>query len=1073
MRVFSLARLASRMAALIRQAELNWPLVCRGLSFAPLLLASTLSWSAPITRPVRILMLYFGGRDSLALDRFQAGIRSEMERALDAPITIYTESFDEEGLGRNPLYAIAMEQYLRDKYADGQIDIVVPVGEYPLQFLQTRQKALFPNAKLLYLSIGIPPQQPVLNSTGMVLPLNIGPTVEVALAQNPGARQVLLIVGATPVDRSLAQLALVSAERHLREKRRQVDLQVLAPGTITENLKAVAALPPDMISVFVSYFGDSTGETFVPARILPNFSAATNRPIYGWPSIFLGRGIVGGNLLDMEANGEAFGNLIVRVIRGEAPGAIPLTIGNLSKDEFDGKQMKRWGIPTDKVPPGSNVINREYSVWELYRWEILGLIGLVLLEAVLIASLFRLTINQKRQARNLAYRRRAQALIANCAAAFINLPAEFVGSEIEILFQDVLEFFELDRIKLFEFSAGTGKLRLLCARGATASAPLTIIDLQKLNWAAKQLTQGTVVLVSDLDDLPPEASEVVDYLGAQGVRSFAAFPLIRGESPFGAMSFSTVRTRQVWEPDLVGALRTIADIFGSALERKSAEESASVSRDRLTGIVESAMDAIIAIDEQQRIVVFNATAEKMFGCSADEALGHPVERFIPQRFRAHHREHVVRFGEDGDTNRSMGALRPIAALRLNGQEFPIEASISQVNVGGANLFTVIIRDVTERHQAEKKLRESNELNQSILQSLKEHLVVLDSSGVIVAATARGPEFVAINGINTEDLRVGDDYLAMCKALAQTGDQNVAVALEGIQAVYDARTQFFELEYAYESGSDGRWFLMTVTPLRKTGHGVLISHEDITQRKRNAQAIRELSGRLINAQEQERSRIARELHDDINQQVAMLAIELQQLKSSISDHSPESNEKIDAIWRKTYALSLDIQRVSHQLHSSKLDHLGIVAALRGLCNEVSEQSRIEIDFRSLQVPMVMDSDVSLSIFRVAQESLHNITKHAKARKVQVELLGTSNSVVLRVWDDGIGFDPDAPEHRAGLGMISMRERVRSVGGTINFSSTASLGTRVETTIPLVYESVGTADDPLDPLRSSRAAKVLNL
>ncbi len=590
----------------------NWPKSSRGLVIAFLLLAAASSWGAPITRPVRVLMLYFGGRDSLALDRFQVGIRTELEQDLDAPVTIYTESFDEEGLGRSPLYGAAMEQFLRKKYSEREIDIVVPIGEYPLEFIQARRKTLFSNAKLLYLSIGMPPRESVPNATGMVMPIDIGQTIEIALTQNPGTRHLLVIAGATAVDHGLAQLALGSAQ-NLLEKHKEVVLQTLAPGSLAENLKAVATLPPDTVSVFVSYFGDSTGETFVGARILPNFSAASNRPMYGWPSIYLGRGIVGGNLLDMEGNGGAFGKLIARVVRGEDPRIIPLMNGDLSKNEFDGKQMKRWGIPLHTVPPGSNVINREFTVWELYKWQILGLIGLVLLEAILILSLFRLTINQKRQTSNLAYRRKVQALIANCAAAFINLPGELVDNEIEISFQEVLGFFGLDRINLFEFNPGVGKLRLLCTRGTVSSPPpAEDIDEDQMPWFTGQLRQGEPVLISSLADMPPEAMALKDYLKGNGILSFAAFPLMRGKVPYASISFSTVRNSLTWEADLVAALSTIADIFGSALERKTAEEAAGISRDRLTGIVESAMDAIIAIDSDQRIMVFNATAEKMF-----------------------------------------------------------------------------------------------------------------------------------------------------------------------------------------------------------------------------------------------------------------------------------------------------------------------------------------------------------------------------------------------------------------------------------------------------------------------------
>jgi signal transduction histidine kinase len=239
--------------------------------------------------------------------------------------------------------------------------------------------------------------------------------------------------------------------------------------------------------------------------------------------------------------------------------------------------------------------------------------------------------------------------------------------------------------------------------------------------------------------------------------------------------------------------------------------------------------------------------------------------------------------------------------------------------------------------------------------------------------------------------------------------------------------------------------MSVTPLKGHDHGVVISHQDITERKRHERAIQDLSGRLISAQEQERSRIARELHDDINQQVAMLAIELQQLQGLLPAGFPEGREKVQALWEKTHLLSTEIQHLSHQLHSAKLEHLGIIAALRGLCSEFSEQHKIEADFQFHQIPQKLDSDISLTLFRVAQESLHNVAKHSHAKKVRVELVGTADKVLVRVSDDGVGFTTNG--NRTGLGMISMNERTRLLGGIFTISSIPSLGTQVEAAIPL--------------------------
>jgi signal transduction histidine kinase len=395
----------------------------------------------------------------------------------------------------------------------------------------------------------------------------------------------------------------------------------------------------------------------------------------------------------------------------------------------------------------------------------------------------------------------------------------------------------------------------------------------------------------------------------------------------------------------------------------------------------------------------------------------------------------------------MGGINNVMALRANGEEFPIQASISQVKTANGHLFTAIIRDNTEHERAERELNQSYQLNLSILQSLKNHLAVLDSAGTVIATTPRGPEFIAASGINLLQFRVGDNYLEICKAGAESGDQDVEGALEGVRSVYERKVKYFEMRYDYQDGIDKKWFLMTVMPMKYPGRGVVIWHEDITVRKRHEQAIHDLNGRLINAQEEERRRIARELHDDINQQVAMLAIDLQQLKTLFPSESKEGIARVDVLWERAHALSLDIQHLSHQLHSTKLDHLGIAAALRGLCSEVSEQCKIAIEFQFKRVPSDIGTGIALSIFRVAQESLHNVAKHSHASKVLVELLGNPDSVSLRIKDDGSGFDSEDNQGVNGLGMISMRERMRLVNGTLTVTSKPLSGTLIEARIPI--------------------------
>jgi PAS domain S-box-containing protein len=182
---------------------------------------------------------------------------------------------------------------------------------------------------------------------------------------------------------------------------------------------------------------------------------------------------------------------------------------------------------------------------------------------------------------------------------------------------------------------------------------------------------------------------------------------------------------------VTGGKKLFTVILRDVTERKQAEEALRESQDQLTGIIQSAMDTIITVDDQQHIVLFNAAAEKMFRCPAAEAVGQPIERFIPQRFRSQHAGHIRRFGETGGTSRGMGTLGALWALRADGEEFQIEASISQMEARGKKLFTVILRDISERKQADEALRESQAQMIGIIQSAMDTIITVDDEQRIV------------------------------------------------------------------------------------------------------------------------------------------------------------------------------------------------------------------------------------------------------------------------------------------------------------------------------------------------------
>jgi PAS domain S-box-containing protein len=228
---------------------------------------------------------------------------------------------------------------------------------------------------------------------------------------------------------------------------------------------------------------------------------------------------------------------------------------------------------------------------------------------------------------------------------------------------------------------------------------------------------------------------------------------------------------------------------------------------------------------------------------------------------------------------------------------------------------------------------------------------------------------------------------------------------------------------------------------------LVSAEDITMRRQAEEARVDLAERLINAQEAECARVARELHDNIGQSLAMCSMELEKTRLTLADLRVDSNLRLIHLSSKLNDLGRVVGNLSHQLHSSHLELLGFVVAVKGLCREFAEQYLVPAQCNCSGVLNNLSADVALCLFRIIQEALHNIAKHGHAENVDVEVIRSSNKINLKISDDGVGFAPSAQKKGHGLGLISMRERLYLVGGDFAIVSKRGCGTRVEATVPL--------------------------
>jgi PAS domain S-box-containing protein len=364
-----------------------------------------------------------------------------------------------------------------------------------------------------------------------------------------------------------------------------------------------------------------------------------------------------------------------------------------------------------------------------------------------------------------------------------------------------------------------------------------------------------------------------------------------------------------------------AGLLTSEMQRESALAlSLMEANDRYHQTIDSVMDAIVAVDEEQNILFFNPAAERMFGLTASQVTGRPLTMLIPQQLREGHRLHVDRYMRSNVGSRRMGPQLDISGLRADGTEFPIESTISQMMIDGKRQFTAVLRDMTDRRRAEADLRAMN------------------------------------------------------------------------------------------------------------------------------RQLRALSASLQDVREQERTRISRELHDDLGQQLTGLKLDLSWLGTRMKDGRALPPDALEAMRSQLDEAIASVRRISTELRPLILDDLGFGEAVAWHTAEVAKRSGLEINLDLEAAGLVRNPDLATALFRIVQESLTNIVRHAHASQVDVKLGADESVLVLTVHDNGTGF-VESNGKGGGIGLVSMRERADALGGQLEIRSSADAGTIVEVKIPL--------------------------
>ncbi|MFN7923177.1 MAG: PAS domain S-box protein [Bryobacteraceae bacterium] len=481
-----------------------------------------------------------------------------------------------------------------------------------------------------------------------------------------------------------------------------------------------------------------------------------------------------------------------------------------------------------------------------------------------------------------------------------------------------------------------------------------------------------------------------------------------------------------------GAITVAQDIT----DRKRAEKALRESEERYRRFADSCPEAIW-VRRDKTIIYVNPACCRLFGApNPDAMIGRSSLDFVHPDYRAYIDGPATERLARGEAAEASGKL-----IRFDGEVRDIIVTATSFTLAGEPAVQAVMRDQTARLEAERKLQESERRYRRFVEITNDAMLVHKDLSIVFVNPAACRLFGAAHESQLIGMSIFDLFHPDCHDLVRARARRILEADETVPPIELPAVRL-----------DGRAVQVEASANRYNDRGDMAIQSvlhDLTRRRRAMEEIRDMSQRLVTAQEDESRRIGRELHDGLSQQLAALAMDIGRAVADPPSGSGAALEYLRSIQKRVGRLSEETRGISHRLHPQILDDLGLSDAVESLCIEFEEREEIPVEFEAGSLPPALKSEISSCLYRVAQEGLRNISRHARASSVSVKLDSGGETVSLSIEDNGAGFDPAS--HPTGLGLHSLRERVRLVNGEIRFASSPGCGTGIFVRVPLPREA----------------------